>query len=425
MVDKLSYEFIESGVILSIKSLEDLKKIKVTPKSFRHHGPALKFITEYFDEHGSFPGSVILKQKFDGIDAEAEGAATLDYFLETFKKQSLYQDVVEEIRKKKSELSENPVVTVSEIINKLSGLISNYDEDIFVYDSGSSDRLDEYEKRKAQRKVGLGIIGVPTPFSSLNGRGVGWLSGELVSIFARPTVGKSWLCVKVAAVGQRHGFKTLLVTTEMPARQMSLRIDVVLGNMMGYQFSHKALRRGDEIDTGKYKEYLEKVKGGNLPITDHIGENSLSVAGIASLIRKHKPQLVVVDGVYLLSNDSGTQAWEKNDNLFKGLKNLAMQQNVAIIASTQANRDASDLFVPPRAEEVAYGDALLRHSDIAMSMCKVESDEMSRVVQFQKMRDDESPVSITYFRWDVDRGDIKETQGGVDQKVANPDRDIL
>ena len=101
-------------------------------------------------------------------------------------------------------------------------------------------------------------------------------------------------------------------------------------------------------------------------------------------------------------------AWEQNHGLFYGLKNLALAQDTTIMVSTQATRDAANMFAPPRADQVAFGDALIRASDIALSMCMVEDADNLRSIQFQKYRDGDLPVDMCTFLWNVDEGEIKE-----------------
>ena len=100
--------------------------------------------------------------------------------------------------------------------------------------------------------------------------------------------------------------------------------------------------------------------------------------------------------------------WVQSHSLFYGLKNLCMSHNIAMFVSTQANRDAADLYAPPRAEHVAFGDALLRASDVALSMCMVEDDDFQRIIQYQKYRDGELNIDNSTLSWDVDTGCIKE-----------------
>ena len=81
------------------------------------------------------------------------------------------------------------------------------------------------------------------------------------------------------------------------------------------------------------------------------------------------------------------------------------------MVTTQANRDASDMFTPPKANQVAFGDALIRAADVALAMCAVEDEDYKRLVQFQKYRDGELPLKTTYMQWGVNNGNIKELVG--------------
>jgi len=68
------------------------------------------------------------------------------------------------------------------------------------------------------------------------------------------------------------------------------------------------------------------------------------------------------------------------------------------------------LFSPPKPENVAFGDALLRASDIALSMCMVESSDYRRLVQYQKYRDGELNLRHSVLVWNVDSGNIYEDE---------------
>ena len=287
-----------------------------------------------------------------------------------------------------------------------------WDGDIIQYNKDATFRFDKWKMKHHRREMGEQIIGIRTPFKSINRTGVGWMKGELASLFARPTVGKSWLCVDVAVQAVLDGHKTLLISTEMPEEAMSLRADVVMAHHMGYNFSHTALRTGLPIDEDKYKEFLQKLGGRPFLICDHIdGQIGISLDSIAGLVRKYTPELVVIDGVYLVTGMSkGKAMWEANHSLFYGLKGLATSTNTPFVVSTQATRDASDLFLPPRPDQVAFGDAMIRASDISLSLFKDETNEQQRKIQFQKYREGQLPSDIITLSWNVDSGNIEEVE---------------
>ena len=402
-----NYDYIESGIVLGLTSKENLDKFRYSRADFSKHGEAYKFVTTYVDKYGEFPTSTTVCENFPTID-DVASELNFDYALATFKDQVLFRKIVKAFQSNKEMLLESPKVAYSKIMTDLNDIGLIYDEDVYNYDGGNLGRFTEWQLNREKRKSGM--MGIPTSFASLNKIGVGWMPGELISLYARPTMGKTWLCVHAAAVAMMQGHKTLLVSTEMPKASISLRADIILSNMMGYNFSHKAIRNGDDIDEDKYKEFLLKLNGRNMLVCDHIeGQNGITLETISGLIRKHQPEFVVLDGVYLVSSGGSNKAmWEQSHSLFYGLKNLCMTYNIAMFVSTQANRDAADLFSPPKPENVAFGDALLRASDIALSMCMVESSDYRRLIQYQKYRDGELNLRHSVLVWNVDSGNIYE-----------------
>jgi replicative DNA helicase len=307
-------------------------------------------------------------------------------------------------------LKDNPSKALSSIISTLGDVEIETDEDVSIYNDGTPVRLEEWKERTKRRQMGDGLMGIPTPFTSFNNTGVGWMPGELIAMFARPTVGKTWMCVEAAATAVMNGYKTLLISTEMTTSAISLRADVVLAKKMGYNFSHRALRNGDPIDEEQYMRFLKELNGRSLLVCDHIeGEATISIESIARLVRKHSPDFVVLDGIYLISSGDGKKAmWEQSHALFYGMKNLCLATNTAIWVSTQATREAANMFEPPRADQVAFGDALIRAADVAMAMCLIEDHDDKRLMQIQKYRDGVLPAEEYYLHWDVDCGMIYE-----------------
>lgn len=410
-MSNLSYNYVESGIILNISSYADLKKINVTPKHFAVFGEAFQFILDELDESRQVPSRSVLVAKYPELDQSTADAADVGFFSGQLKHQLMYRTAVQSATEWVPRIKgDNPQRAVESLIQELESVTASVDDDIEVYDSGSIDRLSEYSQRVAQRKDrSLGMLGIPTPFKTLNRLGVGWMPGELYSLFARPTVGKSFMSVKVAAVAMKQGYKTLLISTEMPVKAMSMRMDAFLGKLLGYEFSLTKLRRGDEgIDEEQYREFLTAMDSRNILFPHHLGFDALSVSTIRNLVRKYSPDLVVVDGVYLLSDDSTRAKWEQNDNLFKGLKNIAMAHEIPVFCTTQAGREAVDLFKPPKLNQVANGDALVRASDIAFAMSKVEDADNQRYLYYMKQRDDVEIKDKSVLHWDVDIGDVRE-----------------
>ena len=406
-----SFDFIESGIVFGLNTRVALSRFKYTRSDFQKHGDAYKFIVEHFDTYGEIPSIDALCENYPTLDPSAQ-SLNLDYALDAFHNQLLFRNIVGAFQSNKELVSTEPKQALSKIMAALGDIELVYDEDVVEYSTKADKRLDLWKDRKKRRKMGGGMMGVPTSFQSINSTGVGWMPGELISLYARPTVGKTWLCVHAAATAAINGFRTLLVSTEMPVESISLRTDVVLANMMGYDLSHRALRNGDEIDEEEYRTFLQAIEDQQLLVCDHIeGASSITIDSIASLIRKHSPDFVVLDGIYLVSTGINMKKamWEQSHAVFYGMKNLCLSTNTPIFVSTQATRDAAaNMFAPPRPDQVAFGDALIRASDVAMAMAMVEGEDQKRLVQYQKYRDGQLQFDATLLDWDVNKGNIKE-----------------
>jgi len=403
----LSYEFVESGLILAIQSLADLYNISVKKGDFAHHGEAYEFVSAYLEEREGIPTPALLSEKFN-IDQKAAGM-DIEYARAEFSKGVKFRGIAAAINENRSGLQTDPDKFLPVMQQQLADIERNLDDDVQIYDNGSLERLESYRERKRLRNTGLKIIGVPTPFSSINATGLGWLEGNLISAFARPGIGKSWMCCKIAAVAASRGFRTLLISTEMPKAEMDLRMDVVLGNMLKFKLSHRALKRGDPIDEDEYNFYHTTAATEKLFFVDHIENEGLSPESIGNMVKKYKPVFVVIDGSYLLDADTRRSAqWEKNDDIYKALKRMCIVQKLAMFTTTQANRNSARIFSPPKAEDVAYGDALLRNSDIVFSMCRIEDEPDTILTHWQKFRDTEIPLEYLKMTWDVDSGNIRQ-----------------
>ena len=404
-----SFEYIESGIIFGLKTRDDFKRISFPLSAWAKHGSAYKFLLEHFDEYGDVPSEDVLLENFPTLDIAAR-SINLDYAADAFNQQVTQRHLMKAFQDNREMAMENPRKAVIEISAALNSIAVDFDEDVSSYVNGGESRLEEWRKRKEIRERADGMLGIPTTFESFNKSGVGWLNGEMIAIFARPTLGKTWLCIANAVDAMLAGYKTLLISTEMPKSQIEMRVDVVAADRLGYSLSHTSLKTGEAIDERAYMKLVAEMESKEMLICDHIsGEASISLAGIEGLIRKHKPDFVVIDGLYLVSSGQGKKAmWEQSHSLFYGVKNLAMAHNIPVMVSTQATREASDTFTPPQAHQVAFGDALIRAADIAFSMFGVENDDSQRMVQMQKFRDGVQPFETATLKWDVDKGVIEE-----------------
>lgn len=169
---------------------------------------------------------------------------------------------------------------------------------------------------------------------------MGWHPGEFISIVSRPAVGKTFMLVVFAEYAWANGLSVLFINNEMSEEQIGKRFDSV-----HFKLPYKEFRAGllpDELEK-RYFEGLQELEGEN-PIW--VISDVSGVMSIASKIDQYKPDIVMIDGMYLLNDDQkGDSRWERVTNVSRDLKKLAQQKRVPIIATTQFNRATDETRV--------------------------------------------------------------------------------
>ena len=314
--------FIESAILLNINNLEDYKKIRFSKKDFNIFGEVFDFLSDYFQENQSFPPRALLYKKFPTLDPNAVGVS-LDYAIEQFGQQVLFRKVISSFKDNEKLLKDNPFQAFPKIMDSLNNVNIEIQEDIEVFDLGTEDRYNEYDKRKELRSSGIKTFGIPTIFRSLNSTGMGYMPGESITFFARPKVGKTWIATKSAVIASNAGYKTLFISAEMPLRQIKTRIEVIAGNMAGYKFSYNGIENGIlplEEET-EYKKFLKEYNKKNMLACDHLREDTFNIGSVRNLISKYSPSFVVIDAIQLFGSGERS-VWEKMTSLFYGIKKI-------------------------------------------------------------------------------------------------------
>lgn len=182
-------------------------------------------------------------------------------------------------------------------------------------------------------------LGVKTPWRSLDDVISGWSPGMLYVVGARPGVGKTVLGVGVLLDVARRGQTAVMVSLEMPRNELYLRMLSNVGSVRGERILHRSTR-GDDDD--RLAQAASHVAALPLIVDDR---SALSLAQVRSLVRgvqrTRDVGVVVVDYLGLVKppadapkNDRRVQV----DAIAQGLKNLARDLGVPIVALAQLNR---------------------------------------------------------------------------------------
>ena len=181
---------------------------------------------------------------------------------------------------------------------------------------------------------GKGEVGWKTSISKIDWRLNGGLKpGKLVVLAARPSVGKTSLAGQVAKCLAGHGLPVLFLSQEMEADEVAER---ALANQARVDYSAIQTGKLSAEEWGRLAEGADAL--GRLPLFID-DEPALTMRAIAAKARGIKGlKALVVDFVQLCEGE-GDNRNQQIGSITRGLKKLAKQLGICVIALSQLSRD--------------------------------------------------------------------------------------
>ncbi len=211
---------------------------------------------------------------------------------------------------------------------------------------------DELEKLEKQSLEGAALTGTPSGFRDLDELTGGFQNGNLIIIAARPSMGKSALVTNIAENAALSGHAVALFSLEMSQTELAQRFVASQAKIDG-----DALRKG-KVKKDRWPAVLraaQELAEAPLWIDDSSDINILELRakarrlhGKAMAVNGEGLGLVIVDYLQLLrANDSRESRVEQVSQMSRGLKVLARELDIPVIAVSQLSR-AVESRHPPR-----------------------------------------------------------------------------
>ena len=199
----------------------------------------------------------------------------------------------------------------------------------------AKDTLTYIEKMKARGNKYL--IGLDTGFTELNKQTTGFGKGDLIILAARPSMGKTALVLNMVLRSLQKSIGVVFFSLEMPAEQLMLRLLSAKTSI-----PLQRLRIGDLNDTqwDSLNAALNELQGKKLFVDDDGGLNINQLKGKLRKLKSQHPEIemIVIDYLQLMSGTGNKDRHLEVSEISRGLKLLAREMEVPIIALSQLNR---------------------------------------------------------------------------------------
>jgi len=374
---------------------------------FTSHKDIWEGLKSYYYKFKAVPEAGILLEKFKDFEIDTNVKAETGYYLDKLKNEYLSNRLKNIIIKSGSMLKEDAASRVlSEMQSQLASL-SKFTSNVRDLDVTDADNaIKHFEATKLRSAEMGGSPGIKTGFEAIDlAYPTGMAPGHLIVAIGWPGRGKTWFTSYLACKAWEQGFKPMIVSLEMSPENMRDRIYTMLGSGL---FRASDLATGD-INLDDFKSWSNKKfenKNGFVLVSNE-GMAEVTPATIQGKIDQHKPDLVILDYHQLFSdNKKSMGATERNMNISREFKMLAMTNNIPVIDITAATMDdVSDQDNPPMLSQVAWSKAIEYDADMAIAIHKYTGTQMVEVVSRKNRHGQEFGM---YLDWDINRGIVKE-----------------
>lgn len=371
---------------------------------FVSHKDIWEGLKSYYYKFRAVPEAGILQDKFKDFEP-VETKGETGYYLDKLKNEFVGNKLKAILLQAGSSLKEDaPSRVLGTIQSQLASLsrYTNNVKDLDITDLDSAER--HYESVKTRSLAMGGSPGILTGFEAIDkAYPTGMAPGHLIVAIGWPGRGKTWFTSYLACKAWEQGFKPMIVSLEMAPENMRDRIYTMLGSGL---FRASDLSKGD-INLDDFKTWGKKKTDGknSFILVSNEGAGEVTPATIQGKIDQHKPDLVILDYHQLFNdNKRSNSEVERNRNISRDFKLLAVTNNIPIIDITAATADdISDQKQPPMMSQVAWSKAIEYDADMAIAIHKHANTDLVEVVS----RKNRHGHDFRFFLdWDINRGVI-------------------
>lgn len=424
---------VERGFISKLVETKDLKLLKdqqIQPFFLTgDNRRVFQYIQECFKETGEVPTPRVLKQKFPNYELEIHSIdgeevvgtdETLLYWckeLRTKAKHNRMADITETVAEK----LDNGETEEAYALMK-QGVWKIEDE---IVESSSVDITKNTDDRKQtylDRKKNKGMVGISTGIPHLDYILKGLIKETLTTVIAGTGVGKTWLLVLLGAYAQLNGYKVCCFITEMSTELMQDRFEAMLFGMMYGDFNYNQFKSGSlNLDTeNRYFEFLEE----DLPrLEPLIIETATGISSVVSVIEREKPDLVLVDGAYLMEDEQGAKDdWLRVTHITRDLKKTAKNWHLPIVINSQADKNTSKK-TGPELGSIMYTQSIGQDSDNVLALFRDEIMINDREMGLKVLKQREGVLGKVIINWDFDHMNFRSIYAESTASDDNADMD--
>ncbi len=220
------------------------------------------------------------------------------------------------------------------------------------------------------------LRGVPTFFYDLDKFLSGFQPSDLIIIGARPSYGKTSLVLDMARQAAVMGKKSIgIFSIEMSKEQIIDRL--IAGQAQIPLWRLRTGKLGDDMEFSLVQGALDELSNAKIFIDDTPSPTILQMRSMARRLQlEYGIDMIIVDYLQLIQPRTGSDnIVQQVTEISRGLKSLARELNVPIIAVSQLSRDVDKRDVKiPRLSDLRESGSLEQDADVVLFIYRKDKE---------------------------------------------------
>jgi len=368
------------------------------------------------------------------LSAVVPSAANVEYYTKIVAEKAIKRHLIE-ASEKINELGYNEEEAAEISIDKAEKEIFEVSKNIgnAEFHQISDSLKDAYERLEKLQENGDKIRGVPSGFPSIDYKLSGFQPSDLIILAARPSVGKTSFALDIARKVAVNEKKTVaFYSLEMSKEQLTDRMLSAEAGVDAWKMRTGNIK--DEEDFAAIRDAIDRLSQAKIFIDDNSYNNVLRMKSAArKLKRKHGLDMIIVDYLQLMApikTGPNSSPVQEVTEISRGLKQLAKELNVPVIALSQLSRNIEHRGEnsEPRLSDLRDSGSIEQDADVVMFIHRDKSpEEGKRLVQetkiiIEKHRNGATGVVNLFF--DEKRTTFREIDSNFDSYQTTTDDDF-
>lgn len=365
---------------------------------------AFEMIVDHQAKYGQVPSVEAFKKDYPTFrirDAEDPLQYYADHVVSNYQERLLEEGLMEATDLFEEGSADEAKIAIARTLSRLNEEIAG--SRVTDLTQTSAKRLERY---RAYRTEDNSLKGISTGFSTIDSVTGGLQKKQLVVFVGPPKAGKSTIMIIADMAAHKGFYRPLFIGFEMSNEEQEERHDAIRA-----QVSHKRLREGklSRQEYEKIEKMMKRMEMSPPMIFSEDANSTLTLSGVAAQVERYKPDVVFVDGVYMMDDENGERKGSPQalTNITRGFKQMAKNLDIPICISTQVLEWKMDRKKGVTSSSIGYSSSFIQDADNVIAVQNTDEPDM-KLLKVVLGRN--NPGMEVYVRWDWETGEFEELE---------------